>query len=127
MVIHLPALALYFPHPSQTLTLISFPSLASSNVTLTFETQLLYAPEQPLTRARIGRILGPTFADEGRGLIFPGIKFEMSAEGKGGREDIVRRLDVSEKEGERLSLPGQMISCKVQVSTSSIPQSVELN
>lgn len=51
----------------------------------------------------------------------------MSAEGKGGREDIVRRLDVSEKEGERLSLPGQMISCKVQVSTSSIPQSVELN
>lgn len=87
----------------------------------------MYAPEQPLTRARIGRILGPTFADEGRGLIFPGIKFEMSAEGKGGREDIVRRLDVSEKEGERLSLPGQMISCKVQVSTSSIPQSVELN
>ncbi|KIR40578.1 hypothetical protein I313_03229 [Cryptococcus deuterogattii Ram5] len=125
VVIHLPALALYFPHPSQTLTLISFPSLASSNVTLTFETQLLYAPEQPLTRARIGRILGPTFADEGRGLIFPGIKFEMSAEGNGGREDIVRRLDVSEKEGERLSLPGQMISCKVQPNRGVVLSIVE--
>ncbi|OXG40592.1 hypothetical protein C360_00364 [Cryptococcus neoformans Bt15] len=114
VVIHLPPLTLYFPHPSQTLTLISFPSLASSNVTLTFETQLLYALEHPLTRAKVGRIFGPTFADEGRGLVFPGIKFEMSSEGKGGREDLVRRLDVNGKEGERLSLPGQLISCNVQ-------------
>lgn len=51
----------------------------------------------------------------------------MSAEGKGGREDVVRRLDVSGKEGERLIIPGQLISCKVQVSTISIPQSMELN
>lgn len=126
MVIHLPSLTLYFPHPSQTLTLISFPSLAFSNITLTFETQLLYAPEQPLTRAKVGRIFGPTFADEGRGLVFPGIKFEMSSEGKGGREDLVRRLDVNGKEGERLSLPGQLISCNVQVSRISTPQFVEL-
>nr|ODN97572.1 hypothetical protein L204_02990 [Cryptococcus depauperatus CBS 7855] len=114
VVIHLAQLTLYFPAPSQLLTLISFPSLLLPNLTLIYETQVLASPDQPLTRARVARILGPTFANEGRDLVYPGVKFEMASSSGGSRDDVVEKLDIQVKEGEEVTLAGQLTSCIIQ-------------
>ncbi|WVF71511.1 hypothetical protein IAT40_006317 [Kwoniella sp. CBS 6097] len=136
VTIHLPHLILYFP-PSplyQTLTLISVPSLrspvsssspsstssssTSSNMTLTYETQVLYAPNQSLTRAKVGRLMGPTFVSSaGDRLDFPGITFDLisgitGSGGLGPREDFVERITVTQKPDEEL-LP-KLTSCVLQ-------------
>ncbi|ODO09809.1 hypothetical protein I350_02026 [Cryptococcus amylolentus CBS 6273] len=115
IIIHLPSLTLYFPAPLQRLALISFPSLSASTLTLTYETQVLASPGQPLTRAKVGRILGPTLVNEGKDLVFPGVKFEMSATSTSGsgRDDAADKLEVSAKDVE-LTLPGQLMSCVIE-------------
>ncbi|WVQ72462.1 hypothetical protein IAR50_002014 [Cryptococcus sp. DSM 104548] len=115
IIIHLPSLTLYFPAPLQRLTLISFPLLSTSTLTLTYETQVLASPGQPLTRAKVGRILGPTLVNEGKDLVFPGVKFEMNATSSSGsgRDDVVEKLEVTAKdEGDTLS--GQLVSCVIK-------------
>ncbi|WVQ99464.1 hypothetical protein IAU59_006599 [Kwoniella sp. CBS 9459] len=135
VTIHLPHLVLYFP-PSplyQTLTLISIPSLrshvsssssssgpptSSSNITLTYETQVLYAPNQSLTRAKVGRLMGPTFVSSaGDKLDFPGITFDLipgitGSGGLGPREDFVEKITIGQKPDEEL-LP-KLTSCVLQ-------------
>ncbi|KAK8864448.1 hypothetical protein IAR55_001697 [Kwoniella newhampshirensis] len=118
--IHLPHLTLYFPpSASQQLTLITLPSLPSSGLTLTYETQILSSPSQPLTRARVGRILGPTFAStSGKKLEFPGISFDLSPTSSttsgsvGGREDVVKSLTITPRDGDEKE--AKLVSCLVQ-------------
>ncbi|OCF40325.1 hypothetical protein I317_05892 [Kwoniella heveanensis CBS 569] len=138
VTIHLLHLILYFP-PSplyQTLTLISIPSLRSpmasssspsssgqshssaSNITLTYETQVLYAPNQFLTRAKVGRLMGPTFVSSaGDKLDFPGIAFDLisgmtGSGGLGPREDFVEKITIMQKPDEELS--PKLTSCVLQ-------------
>ncbi|WVQ80750.1 hypothetical protein IAT38_002855 [Cryptococcus sp. DSM 104549] len=122
VTIHLPHITLYFP-PSltQTLTLISLPSIPISNLTLTFQTQVLSSPTQPLTRAQVGRILGPTFASQGSTLEFPGVSFELvhgQGQSRAGRDDAVQGMTISPREGQgETALQGQLTSCVIQPST----------
>ncbi|WWD17252.1 hypothetical protein CI109_101690 [Kwoniella shandongensis] len=115
--IHLPQITLYFPpSPTQQLTLISLPSIPTSGLTLTYETQVLSSPTQPLTRARVGRILGPTFAStSGKKLEFPGISFDLAPSpggAGGGREDVVQSLTITSRDGE--AKEPRLVACQVQ-------------
>nr|XP_019046369.1 hypothetical protein I302_05113 [Kwoniella bestiolae CBS 10118]OCF25299.1 hypothetical protein I302_05113 [Kwoniella bestiolae CBS 10118] len=129
--IHLPHLTLYFP-PSPiyqllsliTITLPSPSSNSSSSISpanqleLSYETEILSSAHMPLTRARVGRLMGPTFLDKaGDKLDFPGITFILHSDnlgdaGFGPREDVVHRIMV--KPGEDEELQARLISCVIQ-------------
>ncbi|WWC62023.1 uncharacterized protein I303_104610 [Kwoniella dejecticola CBS 10117] len=120
VTIHLPYLALYFP-PSpihQLLSLIQITIPPSSNLELTYETQVLSSSHMPLTRARVGRLMGPTFISKaGDKLDFPGISFQlnptnMGDAGFGPREDIVHKIIIEPKEDEELQ--PRLISCVIE-------------
>jgi hypothetical protein len=101
---------MYFPHPSQTLQQVLFHDLIASrpSVALTYEhDQTLSSNAQPLTRARVGRILGPTYGG-GEKMVYPGITLGFDGPGKD-REDDVKSLKVMGKgEGEVASLSAVM-------------------
>ncbi|CAD6564705.1 MAG: hypothetical protein TREMPRED_000250 [Tremellales sp. Tagirdzhanova-0007] len=105
VTIHLAQLTLYFPHSlRQSLQLIVVPSLATSRLVLHYEAQVLSSPTQRLTRARVGRTLGPTYASTGSStLSYPGITFDLLTS-SGEREDLVETLTVSPKSEEAVSL-----------------------
>ncbi|WWC70041.1 uncharacterized protein I206_103985 [Kwoniella pini CBS 10737] len=125
VTIHLPYITLYFP-PSpiyQLLSLIQItvPPSSSSNLELTYETQVLSSSHIPLTRARVGRLMGPTFVSKaGNKLEFPGITFQLTPSnmgdaGFGPREDIVHKLIIEATEDEELQ--PRLISCVIEPNT----------
>ncbi|WWC94200.1 hypothetical protein V866_001040 [Kwoniella sp. B9012] len=125
ITVHLPYLTLYFP-PSpiyQLLSLINItiplPSSSSNNnLELSYETQILSSAHMPLTRARVGRLMGPTFISKaGDKLDFPGISFTLRSDnlgdaGFGPREDVVQKIVVRPREDEELE--PKLISCVIQ-------------
>ncbi|EIW70358.1 hypothetical protein M231_05804 [Tremella mesenterica] len=113
ITLRLSPIILFFPHPSQTLDriIITLPS-----VELSYETRLLASSQDHLTRAKVGRILGPTYAPTGGKVSYPGITFDIPM--SNGRDDLVNALSVvpKEKDNEKkevwevLILPGKGIT-----------------
>lgn len=118
---HLPSLTLYFPSPSQTLQLILVHSLRTKPIELAYQSQSLCSPSMPLTRARVGKLLGPTYASSsGEKLRYPGVEFELR--GGGGREDAVESLRVLPREGGETSVLSPVKGCVVNVSRVFLPR-----
>ncbi|WWC89272.1 uncharacterized protein L201_004193 [Kwoniella dendrophila CBS 6074] len=128
VVIHLPHLTLYFP-PSPLYQILSIISISiphsgsrSTNLELTYETQVLSSTHMPLTRARVGRLMGPTFISKsGDKLDFPGITFNLNpstslgdTDSFGPREDIVNNITIQPRQDEELQ--PKLISCVIQPS-----------
>ncbi|WVR07086.1 hypothetical protein IAU60_004125 [Kwoniella sp. DSM 27419] len=120
VTIHLPGVALYFP-PSplyQTLSLIMLPSIRTSGHTLVYGTQVLASPTQVLTRAIVGKLMGPTFISQGGDkLEYPGIGFELATGNvdtpeQATRDDIIQRVSIAPRSGEEL-VP-KIVKCTVQ-------------
>jgi hypothetical protein len=113
ITLHLPhpGLTLFFPHPLQRLGMISITLPAP--LSLAFETQMLASPTQPLTRARVGRVLGPTYS-AGEVLKYPGVEFTLK--GDGGRDEAVERVKVIPREGQKVE-SDPIRSCIIQVRT----------
>ena len=105
VTVHLCDLTLYFPHSlHQRLQLILVPSLPTSGLTLRYDAQILTSPDQPSTRARVGKILGPTYASSSSSkLSYPGISFDLSNI-SGGREDLVHAITVTPRSEQPASL-----------------------
>lgn len=97
--VHLGAVALLFTHPSQKLEHIRV-SLSGTPVELSYDTHVLAFSRQPLSRAQVGRLLGPTYAPAEGKVSYPGITFDIPSTGAGGREDPVAYVSVHSKEGE---------------------------
>lgn len=98
VTVHCGPLALYFP-PSrdQRLALIQVGGLDNSQLSITYEGEVLASPSRPLTRAGVARALGPTYAGDGAArLSYPGVSFELSA--KGVRDDVVASLSITPRE-----------------------------
>ncbi|WRT66421.1 uncharacterized protein IL334_003377 [Kwoniella shivajii] len=140
ITIHLPYISLYFPHSPlyQLLSLISINTIPSqlkstsstsspkpnsppnsySGLSLTYENQVLSSSHLPLTRARVGRLMGPTFiSHQGDVLDFPGITFklvnaDLGDTPLGPREDIVNTIIIQPKDNEELE--PTLISCVIQ-------------
>ena len=118
-MISLPHLTLYFPASRyQVLALISLPDLPDSSLSLEYEDVTLSAPKTVLTRGKVGKILGPTYAGTNGKLSYPGISFELVASNTGnGRDDVVSSMMIvpkSETEGPKLISP--LESCTIHVS-----------
>ena len=85
---------------------------------LHYDAQVLSSSTQRLTRARVGRILGPTYASTGSSnLSYPGITFDLLTS-SGGREDLVETLTVSPRSEEAAPL-SPISSVAVHVSGPS--------
>ncbi|KAK4684206.1 hypothetical protein P7C73_g5990, partial [Tremellales sp. Uapishka_1] len=93
VTIHLPHITLLFPSSlRQRLELIRIPDIPE----LVYQTQVLSSSNQRLTRARVGRILGPTFEGKDNGkLDYPGIAFDL---GGSGRDDLVEAITITPKD-----------------------------
>lgn len=122
-------LTLYFPHPSQRLSLLRITSIPSSSLTLAFEKQVLHSSSQALSRGVVGRVLGPTYSS-GTGsrnsLVYPGIKLDVlspasgaAAGGGGGRDDRVDSVTVVPTDEGVLPPISPLQSVTVLVSLSS--------
>jgi len=95
----LPHLILYFPSPAQLLARLEIRNIPSSNLTLSYENQVLRSPTQALTRGLVGRVLGPTYSGEGGALSYPGIKLSASSsKPTASREDTVETIIILPKE-----------------------------
>lgn len=92
VTVHLPQpnITLFFPAPDQTLTLISVP--IPSTVRLRCGSKMLCGESSPLTRSRVGQVLGPTYATGSTTLKYPGVTFTLS--GSSGRDDPVEKIEV---------------------------------
>jgi hypothetical protein len=115
-------MTLYFPWSQhQSLQHIVVPSVPNVTQELSYESQPLSSRKQPLTRARVGRVLGPTFvAATGDKLVYPGITFDFSTTtgtNGGGREDIVESIRVSPRNNGLAVGNESMVECEVQVSS----------
>ncbi|ORY33951.1 hypothetical protein BCR39DRAFT_230785 [Naematelia encephala] len=138
VTIHLQNITLVFPpSPHQTLQVISLPNLASTvlpvGLTLAYENDTLLSPSRPLTRARVGKILGPTYAHNGSSkLVYPGISFDISgaASGSGGaREDLVTSLTVVPREEGDIPVLNTIKGCIIQPNvgvTLFVPDELEI-
>jgi hypothetical protein len=58
---------------------------------------VLRSTSQALTRALVGRVLGPTYGD-GSILSYPGIKLSASSKGVTSRDDLVDTITILPKE-----------------------------
>lgn len=114
-------MTLYFPHsPTQSLAQIIIDNL--QGLSLSYDTHILSSPGQPLTRAIVGKVLGPTYdhktssSEQGDGkgkMVYPGIAFDFGIGARGSREDQVDIVTVTSK-GE--VMPRGISKCILQVS-----------
>ena len=118
MTIHLPHLDLYFPASGhQTLTLILISLITTLD--LTYKSQPLSGGSSVdrLTRSKVGKVLGPTYAGESNSsLKFPGIEFELATSGAAGRDDLVEKIKVLPRTGEEEVILNPLVSCEIKVS-----------
>lgn len=104
----LPHLVLYFePSRNQHCTLIRIRDIPNSNLKLCYELdhKILSSPSSPshpLTRARVNKVIGPTYAGTSSSkLEYPGMSFELeTSSGSGDRGDLVKSIDITPAEGD---------------------------
>ena len=116
VTVHLPHVDLYFP-PSQYQSLALILLSALPGMELKYDSHPLSSSHEPLTRARVGKLLGPTHATGVDKLEYPGIEFHFGpGQVGGGREDVVQKIRVREREdeGEVMSL-SPLESCEIKV------------
>lgn len=53
---------------------------------------MLSGEGSPLTRSRVGQVLGPTYATGSTSLKYPGVSFTLS--GSSARDDLVQRIEI---------------------------------